>query len=262
MNKRILLAAAACLLLLFFHYIGILSPFERAFVWCLKPVMRLVYSMSDKIGQGYTYFASKSNLEKQNNLLKEQLAGLLQEKSGCTEISQENDFLRQQMNFVRQKNWQQIIASVIGKSNESVLILDVGENDGIVLGLPVLQSNGILVAKITKVEKNRSFALLLNDDNSQVLAKLQNFSKTMGSVQGQYNLGLQMKLIPQTEDVQTGQIVVTSGLEEKIPSGLVIGQITSVKKEPEQLFQEAGINSLADFNKITKVMIIKEQNGD
>lgn len=83
----------------------------------------------------------------------------------------------------------------------------------------------------------------------------------MGLVEGEYGLGIKMKLIPHFELIKENDLVVTSGLEEGIPRGLIVGQIKLIKNEPEELFQEASIESAVDFGKITLVNIIKQEDN-
>jgi len=101
--------------------------------------------------------------------------------------------------------------------------------------------------------------LLINDDLSKVAAKIQNDAKTIGIVEGEYGLGIKMRLIPKIELVKETDIVLTSGLEKYVPPNLIIGQIDNVVDQPEALFQEASINSIVDLSKVTLVNVIIEK---
>jgi rod shape-determining protein MreC len=262
-TKPIIVSVVIILLLLFFHYLGVLRPIENVLVGVSKGFLNYGYSISNSVGQSYLSYQSKSELSKENIFLKEQLADLLQQKSSFLDNKQENDFLRLQLNFIKEESVEFEIANIIGRQTsgiKSLLILDKGSSLGIKKGQPVLTDNKILIGKIFEVEKNRSFMLLINDDLSRVAAKIQNENKTMGIVTGEYGLGIKMNLIPQTETLMEGDIVVTSGLEEMVPSGLIIGEINNIIKEPEELFQQADIRSLVDFSKLTIVNIIKQKD--
>lgn len=253
------------LLLFFLHYIGVLSPIERLLVSATKPVMRLTYGVSNSVGSGYLDFRTKQELLAENKELKDDLNTLLKEKNKYLTEREENEFLRSQLKFTQTRENEFIIANVIGKNVDNIqntLVLDKGEKDGVLEGQPVLADEGVLVGKINKVTKNSSFVLLVNDDLSRVATKIKSQTKTMGVVEGEYGLGIKMKLIPQTEIVNEGDLVVTSGLEPLVPADLIIGQVERVFNEPEELFQEVSINSQVDFNKITMVNIIKIKDVD
>ena len=258
--KIVLLTISIVLILFILHATHVLAPIERSLVFLTKPVMRFVYSVSSKIGSNYLEFRSKRELLSENKELKDQLVVLLKEKSHYLNEKEENEFLREQLKFSQTMPNEFIIANVIGKNiseMQNSLLLDVGENNGLIVGQPVLGDQGIVIGKISKVEKNRSFMTLINDDLSRLAAKISGVSKTMGIVEGEFGLGLKMSYIPQNENIKEGDLVVTSGLEEYIPANLVVGQVEKVLREPEALFQEATIKSPIDFSKITMVNIVK-----
>jgi len=260
--KLALVTLAAVALLFFLHYIHVLAPLERLVVAISKPAMRLTYGFSNKIGTSYLELKTKKQLLTENKELKDQVATLLKEKGRYLSEKEENDFLREQLKFTQTTPYQFVIANVIGKNVgglQNTLLLDSGAKDGIKIGQPVLGEQGILVGKISKVQTNRSFMTLINDDLSRVAAKVQGITKTIGVIEGEFGLGIKMRLIPQNELISEGDLVVTSGLEELVPANLVIGQVEKVTRVPEELFQEAAIKSPVDFSKITMVNIIKIQ---
>ncbi|KKQ80507.1 MAG: Cell shape-determining protein MreC [Parcubacteria group bacterium GW2011_GWC2_38_7] len=259
-TKLIILTVVIIFLLFFLHYTHILAPVERLLVAITKPILQISYKVSNQIGTEYLDFKSKRELLTENKELKDQLAILLKEKSRYLNENEENDFLREQLKFSQTMNYEFIIANVIGKNVAGVqnsLLLDLGQQDGLKVGQPVLGEQGVVIGKISKVERNRSFMTLVNDDLSRLAAKIQGVTKTMGVVEGEFGLGIKMRLIPQNETISEGDVVVTSGLEELVPANLIVGQIEKIIKSPEQLFQEASIKSPIDFNKISMVNIIK-----
>jgi len=259
-SKLGIIAVISILLLFFLHFVKVLTPIENVIVGATKSIFSAGYSASNYINSNYLEFQTKSDLIKDNEKLRSEIVQLLSEKSSWQEEKEENQFLREQLNFVSDNPTEYEVASVVGKSIDKLqntLIIDKGEKHGIAVGQPVLTSSGLLIGKIIQVKKNRAFVLLINDDFCNVAAKIHNQDRTMGIVEGEFGLGMKMKLIPQTETVSEGDIVVTSGLEDGVPIGLVIGQVESVFKQPEELFQEATISSFVDLNKITVVNIIK-----
>lgn len=269
--KLSIIAAGIIFILLFFHYLGVLRPVEGAFVWLTRPILAGVYSASNWVGEAFLNFQAKRVLLAENKELKDKLATMLVENSICLEDKSENEFLRAQLQFVEKRNYDVEIARVVGHGADNisnVLVLDKGESAGVFVGQPVLAARletvsevgwqgSFLVGKIIKTRKNSSLALLINDDLSRVAAKIQNQANTIGLVEGEYGLEVMMNLIPQVESIKEGDIVVTSGLEESVPAGIIIGEIKSIKREPEEMFQSAALASPVNFNKVTLVSIIK-----
>ena len=65
---------------------------------------------------------------------------------------------------------------------------------------------------------------------------------------------LLMKYVPVLADVAVGDVVVTSGLDQIYPKGLVVGRVRSVGKG-SGLFKEVAVQPSANFEKIEEVMV-------
>ncbi|HMB26335.1 MAG TPA: rod shape-determining protein MreC [Patescibacteria group bacterium] len=261
-SRLIILTVVIVGLLFFLHFIGVLRPIENFAVWSSKSIFHSVYKASNFVSERFLDFKSKQDLIKENQELNQRINKLLKDKSSCLVAEDENEFLRQQLDFVQDREFDFEIARVIGKNTDktqNVLIIDKGGKSGLEVGLPVLAEQGNMIGKIIKVRENSAFVLLLNDDLSRVAVKIENKSRTMGLMEGEFGLGMKIKLIPQIEEVKKEDLVVTSGLEAKVPGNLIIGSVHEVSSEPERLFKTASVKSQVDFSKIFLVNVIKNE---
>jgi len=219
-----------------------------------------VRNYSQGVGNFFQRWTSTRGVYDENNKLRNQIADLLFNRSELEQLKAENDSLRAQLNFAKSKN-KFTLANVTGKVNElssNIIIIDKGSNYNIRNGKPVVANDGILIGKIIKVENNSSLVRLLSDSQNKIGGTVLNNDKTIGVVSGEYNLGLKLTMIPLTETVNPGDLLITSGLETDIPRGLLIGQIENVQKELYQPFQRADIKPAIDFSKISIVSVITE----
>ncbi|OIO19549.1 MAG: rod shape-determining protein MreC [Candidatus Magasanikbacteria bacterium CG_4_10_14_0_8_um_filter_32_14] len=188
----------------------------------------------------------------------------IKEKNQLSEINvqiltEENLELKKQLNFFVQNNFEHVGAVVLSRTVNplaTTIMIDKGNKDGIQEGDPVVVNNGILIGKIIKVEDNRSVVRLINDNNSAIGATIMNRERSIGLVEGGYGLGVRMNYIPQNEVITPGDIIISSGLSDTIPRGLVIGNIEVVDKKPNEPFQQAVITPTADLSYINLVSII------
>jgi rod shape-determining protein MreC len=120
--------------------------------------------------------------------------------------------------------------------------------------MPVLTDAG-LVGRISQVNRNAAQVMLLTDPSSSVSALIQR-SRATGMVQGRLGAELVMRYIPQTETVVVGDVVLTSGLGGTFPKRLVIGQITQVRHDDVEMFQEATIAPAVDLYDLESVMVL------
>jgi rod shape-determining protein MreC len=140
--------------------------------------------------------------------------------------------------------------------NSKIIYLDKGAKNGFKEGMPVIVGGGILIGRISKVYKNSSEAELVLDKNNKINAEIQEI-QVKGIVQGEYGTSAVMDMIPQTAEIETGQTVITSGLGETYPRGLLIGFIKKKEMTVDQLFQKAFLELPIQFNNLRMVWIIK-----
>ena len=134
------------------------------------------------------------------------------------------------------------------------IIINRGTRDGIAIGMPVSTDLG-LVGRITRVSANASQVQLINDENSAVSARLQT-TRAHGSIIGQASGVLRMTMVDLDEEIRQGDLVITSGLGGNFPADIVVGQVTSVRQFEFELFQEAEVRSLLDFESLDVVLVI------
>jgi rod shape-determining protein MreC len=81
--------------------------------------------------------------------------------------------------------------------------------------------------------------------------------RTTGVTEGDMGLTIKMQFVPQGENVKEGDIVISSGLEENIPHGLVIGKVIRVEKDSNEVWQSLVIESIVDLDELKIVSVIK-----
>lgn len=176
--------------------------------------------------------------------------------------------LQQQMNvakvlyalldFARENPDNQYIAtSVIGRDPSPFLhyvILNHGSDSGIKHGMPVVTQNG-LVGTVDAVTAGASRVQLINDPSSIVNVTLES-SKTEATMTGSITGDIQLSLLPQDVVVNTGEVILTSGLGGKYPANILVGQVTGIQKQVSDLFQTATMQTAVDFNDLSVVLVI------
>jgi len=148
-------------------------------------------------------------------------------------------------------------ASVIGRDPSPFLhyvIINRGSNDGIQRGMPVVTNEG-LVGRVDAVIADAARIQLITDPASSVNIHLKNANTDallIGSVTGDVSLDL----ISQDAVVNSGDLILTSGLGGGFPPDLIIGQVVNVRKLPAELFQQATVQPAVDFSRLQIVLII------
>ncbi|HAI74586.1 MAG TPA: rod shape-determining protein MreC [Candidatus Moranbacteria bacterium] len=256
---KLIATAIVCLALIFLNPKGFFNPLRGFFLTVSAPFQKVFYQTGEKIGETIYFFGFISELKneniklsKENNFLAAKIAGLEQEKS-------ENIILREQLNLLPRDKFDLIGGFIIGQDpqgSESWVIFDKGEKDGVASGMPVIVSNGILVGKVDEVYSGSSKINLLTGSNSSINAvDIETGAK--GIARGEYGLGIIMDMVTQSDVLNEGDSVVTSGLGSDIPRGLLVGKIKEIKKSQDKLFQEAIIVPRVKYSKLDVVFAIK-----
>jgi len=269
--KKYFIVTAILLLLIFFHFIKILKPVESFLSNSLKPIFKNFYSISANINKTYLEEIKNQDLAAELKQAEEKINRLIAENVKLKFLEEENLILRKNLNFLNKDNHRYLMANIIsrgeligssGEGNQSAII-DKGSADGLFAGLAVVSSRaygtssqGVIIGKITDVKDHISEVYLVTNKNNKLAASIFGESKTSGIASGELGLTIKMDFIPQTENIKVGDIVATSGLEQSIPRGLVIGRITQVSKENNEVWQTATIESLVDLDALSIISIL------
>ncbi|MCD6097226.1 rod shape-determining protein MreC [bacterium] len=257
MLKKILLILVVVIFLLFFSLKG-----ENIFILS-KPLASRTNYLIDRISSLFVPFYKYRLLEAENKELKEELNKLLSLNVRLDILEKENEKLRQYLDIEEEIGSESLVlARVLGKRQEGGTVwylLDKGEEQGITQGLPVVNEQGVLLGEIAKVNKKISLFWPIYDSHfstSVIIKPNQGSSKEMEAVvEGEYGLGVKASYIPKEFGVKQGDLVITSGLDEKIQKGLLVGEISSVKDLPDNFFQEAIIQPLFNEDELDIVAI-------
>jgi rod shape-determining protein MreC len=148
-------------------------------------------------------------------------------------------------------------AAVIGRDPSPFLhyvIINRGSNDGIRRGMPVVTNQG-LVGRIDAVIADAARVQLITDPASTVNVRLQN-AEVDATLSGSVTGDVALDLIPQDANVQAGDLVLTSGLGGGYPPDLIVGQVVNIRTRDFDLFQQATVQPVVDFNRLQIVLII------
>ncbi len=193
----------------------------------------------------------------ENKKLNKEIGSLKQEIIRLREIYLENERLKKLLSLKKNSVQNLVAARVIGRDPSywtSVVILDKGKKDNIKLNLPIITPAG-LAGKIIEVGNSTSKAMLLNDPNFAISAIVQR-SRQEGLVSGTLENRLIMRYLPRESDIKSQDIIVTSGLTETFPKGIVIGVVSEIRKEFSGLSLYCLIKPAVDFAKLEEVLII------
>ena len=204
-------------------------------------------------------------LQKENEALRqenEELSvtnnALLQEKHELTELR--NLYQLDQTYADFPKTGCRIIAKENGSWYHS-FVIDKGSEDGLSVDMNVLADGG-LVGRITYIGRHWSRVQAVIDDNSNVSATVLSSQKNL-IVSGNLTLyeegTISFSELADPDDlVKVGDSVVTSNISDKYLPGILIGYISEIQTDPNNLTKSGRITPAVDFSRLDTVLIIQK----
>ncbi len=252
------LSVTLALVLILLSVSGNLRPLESVIAFPLTIVSGVLNQLALRLS-GDIEDLSELRYLRQRVIDLEELVGQYQsEQIALREIQYDFNRMAALLNYAQTNETARYLAAEIIATETSGLlqgiIINRGSRDGVTVGMPVVTELG-LVGRIVDVKANAAQVLLVTDVNSAVSSRLQS-TRAQGSVRGGFGGGLRMTLIPLDAVIQLNDIALTSGLGGNIPADMVIGQVSSIRQFEFELFQEAEVSSLIDFDALEFVLII------
>jgi rod shape-determining protein MreC len=192
-----------------------------------------------------------AQLEAEVSRLQSQIIELQQQNSELQVLSALLDFAR-----THSEN-EYITAAVIGRDISPFLhyvIINRGSDDGLRRGMPVVSSQG-LVGRVAAVTADGARVQLITDPDTAINVRIQP-SGAEGFLQGSITGDITVEAIPQNASIQTGDLILTSGLGGNFPPDMLIGQVSGVRQRPVELFQTATVEPVVDFSQLEIVLVI------
>lgn len=193
----------------------------------------------------------------QNERLKKEVYLLRQKLNTLEEMRLENARLKNLLSFKEKSQLKVIVARVIAHSPDnwsSQIIIDKGRYNGIKPGMAVINHLG-LVGRVMESDKHTSKIMLINDPDFAISSLVQR-SRQEGLVSGTLGSSLTMRYLPYEADIKPQDTIITSGLTDIYPKGLLIGTVKDIGEEFSGLSRYAIIKPAVDLSSIEEVLII------
>lgn len=232
--------------------------------WFSKPFSLLgaltqstFYGFSDGVRGTTAMYLNLVNIKKESADLRSQNNELLSRLQAFEELQSENDRLKSLLEFKQSSKMQLVGAEVMGRdllSDHNTLQINKGTSHGLKAGQAVITTKGVL-GYIFRPELFSSQVMLITDRYSVVDGIIQR-TRARGIVEGKNLTQCQLKYIERAEDVQEGDLVVTSGLDNIFPKGFPVAKVDFVEKKNYSVSLKVDLVPVVDPNKVEEVFVI------
>ncbi len=267
-NKYLLAALSVfCVALIAVSFLdsSVAAPVKQVSGFLITPVQKGINGFGTWLSGLTDNFDDAQTLRIRNEELQARVDTLTEENSQLIQDREELVRLRELFDLDEQySDYEKVGARIIAKESGNwfqLFTIDKGSNDGIERDMNVISGGG-LVGIVTEVGPNWATVRSIIDDNSNVSAMISTTSDQCiiaGDLrlidEGSLNL---VKLTDADNKVHVGDKVVTSYISEKYLPGILIGYISELNNDPNNLTKSGYITPVVDFRHLQEVLVILE----
>lgn len=233
----------------------------------LNPAQKIVYGTTNKIKETLDFFLNFSEVKAQNKKLISKNQELEDKLLSYSDLKEENDRLREVLNFEEERNnYNYIACDIIGYSGGNFLdgyIVNKGKNASIQKGMIVIAAQG-LVGQVTSVGENWNIVQSLANENIAVSVMVESTRET-GYIKGfkdSQNRNLaKVYDLPMDSEVKEGDVIMTSGVGMLYPKEIKIGEVVSVEEDKIKVMKNAVVKPYVNFNKLEELFIVSPKDS-
>jgi len=226
----------------------------------VSPVYEVLSGSIRSVQDAWLRYILLVGIQEENRNLKKKINELKAVLVSYQEGYQEAQRLKKLLAITDDDRYRFVTAKVIGREQAALsrtILINKGSSDGLKNGMPVIAYPG-LIGRLTDVSWHVSRVLLFIDENSNVDAIVQR-NRTQGIISGAGSQGMILKYISKTQDVQKGDVIISSGMGGVFPKGWLIGQVIHVDKKDSGLFLKIKVAPFVDFSKLEELLILSSE---
>ncbi|MCB5160577.1 rod shape-determining protein MreC [Marinomonas algarum] len=236
-------------------------PYLTLFVTPIQVVVNTPQKMLNWAGE---HLASREELVKENQTLQSEILLLRSRQQRLESLQAENVRLRELLDASQRVDEKIVMAEVIGFDQNAYshkLMIDKGFSSGAYVGQPVLDATGVL-GQVVEMSAYSSRVLLIADASHFIPVQLAR-TGFRGILRGTGSLKrLQLMSVPRSVDIKKGDILTTSGLDERFPSGYPVGVVRGVKYTQGEAYADVDVVPLAQLGRSRHVMLIEKPEAE
>ena len=149
-----------------------------------------------------------------------------------------------------------IPGTVVSKTlttSQSTITLNVGKNDGVKPGMPVITDQGLVGIVY---DTSDDFCIVRTLINIDVKIAVKDERSRIDGIMKWNGDNLVIVNVPKTFDVKQGDRIITSEISSIVPVPLPVGVVSGLTNVSTGIFNEAKIQPFVDFNKVENVFVI------
>ncbi len=224
----------------------------------VTPLQWIAGIPSRMLGLADDALKSRGELEEELEQLRSRNLVLERQVQKLADLRVQNLRLRELLNSAEDLDEEVLAAELVGvdpNPGRQQILINRGERDGVVEGTSVLDSQGLL-GQVIFVTPFSSRVMLITDLRHQIPVELnRNGVRAIAAGTGQSDQ-LELKHIPNTEDIELGDLLVSSGLGGRFPKGYPVGTVSLIERDPGRPFARILVTPTARLSRSRYLLLV------
>lgn len=206
------------------------------------------------------FFTTQSRLTRENERLREERLATAPELQRMALLEAENDHLRRLLDAKQRHPGTAVMAELLYAGRDPFarkIIVDRGTRHGVRAGQAVVDAGGV-IGQVTRTADLTSEVTLVTDKDHAVPVEVLRTGMravAFGTGRGE---AMELRYIPVSADMQTGDVLVTSGIDGIYPRGLPVATVVSVERRAELAFARVACAPNAGVDRHRQYLVLSE----
>jgi rod shape-determining protein MreC len=233
------------------------SVFESLVMSAVMPLQEAVDGLAQSVQTFWQSYIDLLHTRSENVRLQQEVNELQGKLHSYEEAVLQQQRLRDLLDLRLQVLPNPVVAEVVGIDPSQwaeAVTVNKGSRDNLRKDIAAVTHQG-LVGRTVEVAPHYATILLITDRRSAVDALVQR-TRARGIVVGKSRRLCELRYVDFHEDIRVGDTIISSGLGEVYPKGLLIGTVVSVHQKSYGLFHEVEVKPAVDLTKLEEVLVL------
>lgn len=238
-----------------FHTLDKFRASMNTLIYPLTELVQAPYLTYEKISG---FFIKHVQLQRDNNALQQRFISYSATLQRYQDLEQENQHLRALLGAQSRTPLHTQLAEIIAIPRDPYLrqvTINRGSQQGIKAGTAAIDEAGLL-GQITQVYPYTSTITLITNQDQSVPVAVQRTGQRAVLFGTGIDDTVEIRYLPHSTDVRTGDLIITSGMDGIYPSGLAVAKVTQIDLSSSRAFAHIICKPLAAVDRNRQLLII------
>ncbi|MGB7542278.1 MAG: rod shape-determining protein MreC [Burkholderiales bacterium] len=243
-----------------FRYAEALRQTAAVFIY---PLQRIAMAPMGLLDSAADFFTSQVALKRENDALKSRQLQAAGELLTLDSLRAENAQLRRLFEARQRLPQKSTFAEILYSGRDPFsrkIVIDKGSQQGIQAGQPVVDDVGV-IGQVTRVYPLLAEVTLITDKEQVIPVQVvRNGLRAVAYGGGNGGDGtLDLRFMTANADIQTGDVLVTSGIDGTYPPGLPVAKVARIERDAAYAFANISCTPTAGTDQNKQVLVLSQE---